>query len=207
MALSDLSFKLYTDANLTNLFSGLYQLVHNTDLSDNPQDFTLYLGSNTASRKLQASSNPGVDNITLTPTYILPEWAAATVYSLGNSVEPTTPNTYRYVVTTAGTSHAVTEPTWPTAAIGDTVTDGTVVWTLVSKRHPATEVKLATTSGGLAGATGGAALTVGTVVNSAIANAFEFHIRITNTVVTVSNNTGYPELAVYINQVVETSTI
>lgn len=56
------------------------------------------------------------------------DWVAATAYSLGNMVAPTTKNAYHYECTTAGTSHAATEPTWPTT-VGGTVSDGTVTWT------------------------------------------------------------------------------
>jgi hypothetical protein len=205
MALSDLSFKFYTDSGLTTSYSGTTLVNHNTDLSDNPQDFVLYFGSAEAegTRTLEATSNPGVDNITLTPTDTVASWAAATAYVLGDIVEPTTPNTYRYKCTTAGTSHASTEPTWPTTPIGSTVTDGTVTWTLVSKKHPITECKLALTSGGLAGATAGAALVLGTTLESGVANAVEVNIRITNTVTTVVDTTGRPDFKLYINEVIE----
>lgn len=70
---------------------------------------------------------PGLsDNIYITDapaTY----WAATTAYSLTNYRCPTTPNGYAYECTTAGTSGG-TEPTWPTT-VGNTVNDGTVVWT------------------------------------------------------------------------------
>lgn len=56
------------------------------------------------------------------------DWAADTAYSEGAFVKPTTPNNLCYEATTAGTSHASTEPTWPTTP-GETVTDGTAVWT------------------------------------------------------------------------------
>ena len=203
MSLSDLSFKLYTDSGLTTLFSGLYQLTHNTDQSDNPQDFTLYLGSNASGKQLEANSNPGVDDITLTPTDTLDDWAATTAYTLGNRVEPTTPNTYKYECTTAGTSGG-SEPTWPTSAIGDTVVDGTCVWTLVGKRHEITEITLALSSGALGTNTAGAALDVATVINSGVVNAVPIYIRIINAVTTVDSNTGYPEIGVFINEVVET---
>jgi hypothetical protein len=58
-------------------------------------------------------------------------WVKNTVYALDSYVRPTTLSKftgYVYKCTTAGTSHATTEPTWPTT-IGGTVTDGTVVWT------------------------------------------------------------------------------
>ena len=54
-------------------------------------------------------------------------WAASTAYSLGDYVHATTFNGFRYECTTAGTSDAA-EPTWPLVE-GETVTDGTVVWT------------------------------------------------------------------------------
>jgi len=58
-------------------------------------------------------------------------WVAATVYAEDAVVRPTSLSTftgYTYICTTAGTSHAATEPTWPTTEDG-TVSDGTVTWT------------------------------------------------------------------------------
>lgn len=204
MSLADLSFKLYTDSGLTTPFSGTYQLTHNVNLSDNPTDFVLYFGSTDSARQLQANSNPGVDAINLTPTNTLPEWDNATAYALGDLVEPTTPNGKVYKVTTAGTSHATTEPTWPTVGIGSTVSDGTVVWALQGNRHEITEIKLALTSGGLAGATGGGALNIGTTLTGGVVNAVQVNVRVTNAVTTVRNNTSHAEMAVFINEVVET---
>lgn len=198
------TFNFYTDTGLTTPFSGLYQLVHNTSLSDNPQDFVLYFGSPSTAGlyQLRASSNPGVDNITITPTDTLPDWTAATAYGLGVSVEPTVDNTYRYECTTAGTSHATTEPVWPTT-LAATIADGTAVWTCASKNHPTTEIKLASTNAGLTAASAGAAFSLGNTILSGAANYVEMHIRVTNTVTTVGDNTGTPELGLYINSVQE----
>ena len=56
-------------------------------------------------------------------------WTAATDYSAGDRVIPTSVNGYYYEVTTdAGSSHATTEPTWPTT-IGNTVVDQGITWT------------------------------------------------------------------------------
>lgn len=56
-------------------------------------------------------------------------WVAATNYAIGNRVIPTVVNGYYYEVTTdAGSSHATTEPTWPTT-IGSTVVDQGITWT------------------------------------------------------------------------------
>ncbi len=206
MALSDLSFKFYTDTGLTVAFSGLYQLLHQTNFSDNPQDFVLYFGSaeTAGTRTLQAVSNPGVDQIVLTPADIEQVWTIATSYALGDIIEPTVSNGYIYKVTTAGTSSATTEPTWPTS-INSTVTDNSsIVWKCYAPKHPATEIKLALTGGsGLTSATGGAALNLGTSINSGTANYVPVHIRFTNTVSQVSNNTGFPQLGISINAVQE----
>lgn len=56
-------------------------------------------------------------------------WKAATAYTLGTYVIPQglQLNGCYYECTTAGTSHATTQPTWPTIP-GNTVADGTAVW-------------------------------------------------------------------------------
>ena len=62
-------------------------------------------------------------------------WIKNTVYAIGAFRRPTAVNSYAYEATTGGTSHATTEPVWPTTA-GATVADGTVTWTC---REPITE--------------------------------------------------------------------
>jgi len=58
-----------------------------------------------------------------------PETSARnTVYAVGDVVKPTTYASHSYKCTTAGTSHAATEPTWTTTN-GNTTTDGTAVFT------------------------------------------------------------------------------
>ena len=54
-------------------------------------------------------------------------WVANTAYALDDFVRPITANGYQYRCSVAGTSHATTEPTWPTG-LGVTVTDNTVTW-------------------------------------------------------------------------------
>ncbi len=204
MALDDLSFKLYTDAGLTTPFGGTLQLVHNIDFSDNPQDFTLYFGSTDDTHQLEATSSPGVDDVELSPTDTLVDWDTATAYALGDLVEPTTPNTFVYKCTTAGTSHAATEPTWPVVGIGTTVSDGTCVWTFMGVRHEITEIVLALDSGDLGTNVPGDPLPIGTTILGGVAEAIPIYIRIENAVDNVRSNTGHAEIAVYINEVVET---
>lgn len=203
MALSDLSFKMYNDSALTQLTGATASLVHQSDLSDNPQDLLYYFGSPLTDFKVEASSNPGVANITITPTDILPAWSASTAQVVGYSAEPSVQNNKRYVVATAGTS-AASEPTWQTG-IGSTVLDGSIVWTCVAKTHEPSEIKLATTLIGLDSAVAGAALSLGVSVTSGVANAVEIHVRVANTVTEVSSNTATPEISLYVNNLIETA--
>lgn len=204
MALSDLSFKLYTDSGLTTAFGGTESLVHNSNLSDNPQDFTFYFGSTDVTKTLQEYTNPGVNQITLTPTDTLPKWAVSVVHVLGDLIQPSTSNGKVYTCSTAGTSSGTTEPTWPTSGIGSTVSDGTVVWTYSGAKHTTSEITMALTSGALATNTPGAAINLGTTLTGGTANKVAVYMRINNAVTSVRTNTGHPEIGVNINTVVET---
>jgi len=57
-------------------------------------------------------------------------WAVGTAYVVGQVRRPTSANGYLYRCSVAGTSHAATEPTWPTV-IGREVNDNGVIWTCV----------------------------------------------------------------------------
>lgn len=73
-----------------------------------------------------------VNNSTLLGGEVCAQWQPNHAYSLGarcvcrTSYGPSSARAYVYECTTAGTSHATTEPTWPTSG---TVTDGGVTWT------------------------------------------------------------------------------
>lgn len=64
---------------------------------------------------------------TLQASSALTAWATGTAYVVGNVRRKTTDNGHVYICVVAGTSHATTEPTWPTTP-GATVTDNTVTW-------------------------------------------------------------------------------
>ena len=55
-------------------------------------------------------------------------WAIGVVRAVGDIIKPTSYNSHTYICSTAGTSHAATEPTWSTTN-GATTTDGTAVFT------------------------------------------------------------------------------
>lgn len=111
------TFKIYKDSGLTQPF------VPGTDyigpVRNPPEDFSIYLGSTETLNKVEAASDPGVDQIV--------------------------------------------------ASISDATT---------SSGLEATDVKLALTSGGLAGATGGASLNLGTSISGGTGNAVEIFIRV-----------------------------
>ena len=199
---NDTSYTLWLDSGRTVPFTGTLVVDHESDLSDNPVDTVLYLGSNSVTNtQLQTVASPGVNNILITPTDKIDDWEASTAYSLGDLIEPTTPNTYAYRCTTAGTSGG-SEPTFPTGAIGDTVVDGGVVWTLIGKRHEVTEVTLANTAPDLDVNAPGAVLSLGTTLTSG--NSYEIHIRLINAVTTIQNNTLHAHLGLFINPCKET---
>lgn len=209
MALQTETFGLFTDANLTTSHSGNINLNHQTDESDNPQDTTIYFGSlgsggnDTTDRKVEANSDPAVDNITVDIVDTLDTWQASSAYSLGDCVQGTTGAgvNNRFEVTTAGTSGS-SEPTW-VSGIGSTTTDNTVVWTLKSAVHQESEITLALTEAALATNTPGNSLSIGTSVTSGTANAVSIWIRVENDINTVSNNTSCPELALQFNKLIE----
>lgn len=60
-------------------------------------------------------------------------WAASTAQVLTDYVIPASSNGFRYECTTAGTTDSA-EPVWPLKA-GETVTDGTAVWTCRGRRY------------------------------------------------------------------------
>ncbi len=64
---------------------------------------------------------------TLQASSALTAWATGTAYVVGNVRRKVADNGHVYMCVVAGTSHATTEPTWPTTP-GATVTDNTVTW-------------------------------------------------------------------------------
>jgi hypothetical protein len=159
------TFNLFADASLTDPLDPNIS-AHNIDGSNDPQDVHAYVGSPNAAKRLRAASNPGTDQLVLTIVQRTAQWQANHAYLTGDLVRPTTgnDNEYIYEAQDDGTSHASTEPSWPTT-VGNQVVDNGVTWECVRKRHRPTEVKLATTQGGLAGATPGASLNLGTSIS------------------------------------------
>jgi len=78
---------------------------------------------NNASQETTCSAQPASYYEAADPS----PWAASQAAALGDAVRPTTRNGYVYECTQAGTTGS-SEPAWPTTP-GNTVTDGTVVWT------------------------------------------------------------------------------
>jgi hypothetical protein len=79
-------------------------------------------------------------NITYTAGWVMPdeltEWAVATAFATNAWCKSTDADEpFVFQATVGGTTHAATEPTWPTASEG-TVTDNDITWTAYAQRLP-----------------------------------------------------------------------
>lgn len=156
-----MALKYYSNSGLTNEITSK-NFVHLTDGSNDPQDFQFWIAPNVSGKRYQAASNPGVDQIVLSIKNNTALRANSTAYALNDRVR--FGNGYRYKCIVAGTSAA--SPPTPSTTIGATFADGTVTWEVEREVHEATEIKLAGTQGGLAGATAGASFNLGTQIDS-----------------------------------------
>ena len=98
------------------------------DLFEMYPDFTpaeLNAAINLALAKVEQEALQDKINATLK---VAATWAVATVYVVGDRVLPVTANNYAYQCTVAGTSHATTEPTWPTTVDGTVVDGAALTW-------------------------------------------------------------------------------
>lgn len=88
----------------------------------------VYIAMNAGKSTATTPTFPTASGSTVSDSVGTTTWTTTpTAYSVGNLVLPPSSNGYYYECTTAGTSSA-TPPTWATTS-GNTVTDGTVVWT------------------------------------------------------------------------------
>lgn len=152
----------FSDVGLSSQITSKPFTQKNDGTSD-PLDAVVYFGLPNASKKVQADSDPGVDQITISISTAISSWVASTAYVVNDIMQPPTPNGYKYKCTVAGTSGA-SEPTY-TTTIGSTFTDGTATWLCYDEIHQSSEIKIATSLAGLDSATGGASLDIGTTVN------------------------------------------
>ena len=172
-----ITFALFADATLTAPLATL-TTQHLVDGTSDPVDAQIWIGSTATGTQLRADSDPGVDQLTLSIVRLVPVWAAAASIASGAKRRPTTSNGFVYQAGGAGTTDA-TEPTWPTT-IDDTVIDNDITWTCVADEDVPAEYKLATTEAGLATATAGAALNLGTTLLSGVGNAQPVWVRVEN---------------------------
>jgi hypothetical protein len=137
------TFKFHLDAGLVTPKTGNLIIQQADDGSTGPVDTVLYIGSNAASRKIQAVSNPGADPILVT-----------------------------------------------------------IVDADPGPGQEASAIKLATTQGGLAAATPGASLNMGTTISSGPSNSQAVWIRIEANDLTIGTST---ELSLKTVEVQETA--
>lgn len=169
-------FQFFADAALTTPLAELLT-AELTDGSTSPAIRQVWFGSTDTGKKVRAASNPGVDPVTVTPVSLLTTRANSTAYTVGKLLIPATPNNRVYEVTAssgAGLSGG-SPPTYPTT-VGATVADGDLTLTCRAYQDETNEYRLAATSGGIAGATPGAGLSLGTAILSGVANAVTFFL-------------------------------
>lgn len=196
------TLKFYADAGLTTALTE-QTINHLLDGSTDPKDITFYLGS-TTSNVFRNLNNPGVDDLVCEITNATPLWQASTAYVANDTARTTAKNGYLYKVQsiTGGGVSGASEPTWPTT-LAATVVDNEVTWVCEAKVHESNEIKLALSSVGLASATSGASLTLGTVINGGSSNAMPIFMRIDDATAVLGN---IAELGLSVAYVEETAT-
>jgi hypothetical protein len=135
-----ITFRFYSDAALTTLAS-VPLTFSQTEPAPTPEDKVVYFGSVASGKTIEATSDPGVDQIAIS-----------------------------------------------------------IVDSAPGSGSPATDIKLSLTPGGLASATAGAPLNIGTQVLSGTSNAKSIFIRVLDSTGTAGTNT---DLSIQTNNVTE----
>ena len=180
------SFAFYADAALTVPLS-TWTRFHTTDGALDPVDKQIWFGSTDGTKKAQASSNPGVDQIAVSIGYVYPARANLEAVTAGEKRRLSTSNNRIYEAQGNGTT-ASSPPTFPTN-INDTVVDGSVTWKTIAYEDTADELKLAADSASLGAATAGAPLNLGVTIIGGSANAATFWARATDPDMVVQTTT------------------
>lgn len=148
-------------------------------LDDLPWEERLYFGDPDVAVVIRDAANPGVNNVTIKISHLVAEWSAGLAVTALDEIRTTAHNGYVYKAQGSGTTGGA-EPTWP-IVIGQTVNDNGITWECVRKTTEPESLKLATTQGGLAGATPGAALDLGvTTISGGAVNAVEVWVEAAN---------------------------
>lgn len=161
---------------------------HLIDGSTDPVDLIFYLGSDDATKKFENSTDPGINDLSISIRNATELWEASTAKVVNDTVRTTAKNGYKYKVqsiTGPGLTSA-SEPAWPTA-VGDIIVDNEVTWVNDDKLHESTEIKLALTLIGLDSAVAGDPLTLPSTINGGSSNAVVVYVRIDDATAIISN--------------------
>lgn len=171
------SFKFYADSGLlSELTLGQARELSDGTTPDTENDQIAYFGSTETGKKARATSDPGTDPVNVTPAYAVTVWAVSATIAEDDIRMPSNNNGKKYRALGSGTTHASTEPTWPTTD-GQTVTDNDFDWECLEDLHQPDEITLGLSAAALDINTPGAALSLGTSVLSEVANAVPVYIR------------------------------
>ena len=171
------SFAFYADAALTVPLS-TWTRFHTTDGALDPVDKQIWFGSTDGTKKAQASSNPGVDQIAVSIGQVYAARADLEAVTSGERRRLTTSNNRVYQATNNGTT-AASPPIFPTN-INDTVLDGSVTWQTVAYEDTTDELSLAALQANLGAATPGDPLNLGVTILGGVGNAATFWVRATD---------------------------
>lgn len=180
------SFGFFSDAALTQPLS-TWTRFHTTDGALDPVDKQIWFGSTDGTKKAEAASNPGVDQIVLSIAYVHPARADTEPVVAGERRRLEPSNNRIYEATNNGTTASV-PPVFPTT-IGNTVVDGSVTWQCVAYEDSADELALANSSANLGAATPGDPLNLGVTIIGGVANAVSFWVRATDPDLVVQTTT------------------
>ena len=171
------SFNFYSDAALTTPLT-TWTRFHTTDGLLDPVDKQIWFGSTDGTKKAQAASNPGIDQITVSIGRVYSVMATSAPVVAGERYYPAIANNRVYEAQNNGTTASI-PPVYPTT-IGNTVVDGSVTWQCVAYEDTPDELALAANQAGLGAATPGNPLNLGVTILGGVGNAATFWARATD---------------------------
>lgn len=178
-------------------------LIQNTGIvgEKNIVSGVIYFGCPDKKLQLQTKSESGINPVTISPFFRLPEIARNTQYTK-NATKNTdlALNGFVYRLVRSGKT-AETAPLF-SQNIGDEIMDGTAVWRCVAETHKLTEIKLSLSETGLETAGVGSPLSIGRTVKGGAAVAIYYSIE--NGVDRIFSDFDCPQLSLSINECVIT---
>lgn len=146
--------------------------------TDLPWSEPLFYGNPITGEVIRDRTDPGVNTIVFEVLHDVPEWSAGLVVALNEEIRSTAHLGYVWRAQNAGTTHATTEPVWPTV-LGQTVVDNGITWECVYATLEPEDAILSNDAAGLDVNTPGAPLDFGvTEITAGAGNARQYWVRL-----------------------------